>query len=304
MKALSEYSWADWRRLRPLTHWLKSRRYDALREAYVRQPARGGDAGLAARVRGRRVLVTIAFNEADLVGMQVPAVARFVPNALHVIADNSNDESAAMAIAAIAARAGAGYVRLPDNPWRGGDNASRSHGLALNWVWRNIVLPGEPQAFGFLDDDLFPAEADDPFALLQRQPVYGVMRGAGTRWFLWAGFCFFRFDAVRNLPLDFGQDWFAGLDTGGGNWNTLYRALDRNALSFTPTHVEPYKPGADPVKGAIQWCGAWLHEVGWARRDGLMDIAADKRRAVKQLLAARMAAGAPVGSATMEAFVR
>ncbi len=31
---------------------------------------------------------------------------------------------------------------------------------------------------------------------------------------LWAGYCFFDFAKVARLPLDFGLDWFAGLDTG------------------------------------------------------------------------------------------
>jgi hypothetical protein len=164
--------------------------------------------------------------------------------------------------------------------------------MGLNWVWRNILRPGEPQAFGFLDHDLFPIAPDDPFAMLEVQPVYGVLREADARWFLWAGFCVFRFDAVKDLPLDFGQDWFNGLDTGGGNWDALYRTLDRRALAFTPTRFEPYKPCADPVKAAIQWCGTWLHEVGSTRRDRLADVAADKRRVIKQLLAARAAAAA------------
>ena len=43
MKPLSEYGWNDWRRLRPLTHWLKTRRNAADREQFVRLPARAGD---------------------------------------------------------------------------------------------------------------------------------------------------------------------------------------------------------------------------------------------------------------------
>jgi hypothetical protein len=162
--------------------------------------------------------------------------------------------------------------------------------MGLNWMWRNVLLPGAPEAFGFLDHDLFPTAPDDPFAWLDTQPVYGVLREAGPRWFLWAGFCLFRFDAVKGLPLDFGQDWFAGLDTGGGNWAPLYRTLDRRALSFAPTSFEPYKPGADPAVASVQWCGSWLHEVGSTRRDGFADLAEDKRRSIKQLLAARGAA--------------
>ena len=285
MKPIGGYGWRDWKRLRPLTHWLKTKRYAAVREAYVRRPARAEDATLGQRIRGRLLLVTVAHNDADAVEMQTEALARFVPNALFVIADNSTDRNAAAEIAAIAARRAIPLIRLPAQPRRHAA-ASRAHGLALNWVWRNIVQPAAPVAFGFIDHDLFPTAPDDPFAFLERQPVYGARRMVGDQWFLWAGFCFFKFDAVADLPLDFGQDWFNGLDTGGGNWNVLYRHLDRTALTFQRTRFEPYQPGADPVHDSIQWCGAWLHEVGQTRRAGRMREAGEKRQAIKRLLQA------------------
>ena len=291
MRPLGEYDWRDWQRLRPVTHGLKTLRYNAGREIYIRRPQRGGDTALPHRIRGRRVLVTIAFNDPDAIDMQAAAVARLVPKALHVIADNSTDDLAAMDIAAAAARCDVPYVRLPKHPLRPAVG-SRSHGLAMNWVWHNILRPGEPAAFGFLDDDLFPTAPDDPFAALERQPVYGSLRQAGDRWFLWAGFCVFRFDAVKDLALDFGQDWFKGLDTGGGNWVPLYRRLDRTQLMFAPTRFEPYRPGADPVHDSIQWCGTWLHEVGQTQHAGRLQQAADKRRMIKQLLASQQAASA------------
>jgi hypothetical protein len=287
MRPLGEYDRHDWWRLRPLIHWLKTQRYDMARERYVRRPARVADPALPQRIRGRRVLVTIAFDDPDTIELQAEMIARFVPQAFYIVADNSADDSAARAIAAAAERRTIAYVRLPKQPWSRPQQASRAHGLALNWVWRNVIRPGEPEAFGFLDDDLFPAADDDPFALLDRQPVYGALRTAGRRWFLWAGYCMFRFDAVKHLALDFGQDWFNGLDTGGGNWNVLYCKLDRGALVFSPSRFEPYQPGADPVHDTIQWCGAWLHEVGQTQRAGRLQQAADKRRMIKELLASR-----------------
>jgi hypothetical protein len=95
---------------------------------------------------------------------------------------------------------------------------------------------------------------------------------------------------VKDLPLDFSQDWFNGLDTSGANWDVLFSKLDRSKLTFMPTRFEPYRPGADPVLASIQWCGSWLHEMGQTRRLGSPEIAADKRRIVRQLLAPHIAA--------------
>jgi hypothetical protein len=268
-----------------VTHWLKTLRYNAGRKAYVRRPARVADAALNDRIRGRRVLVTIAFNDPEAIDMQVQLITRFVANVVHVIADMSMDDDAAAQTAVVAARGNAPYVRLPANPLRRRNQGSRIHGLALDWVWRNVIRPGEPDRFGFIDHDIFPTGPDDPFAMLDRQPVCGSIRVIAPRWFLWAGFSMFRFDAVKDLPLDFSQDWFNGLDTGGANWSVLFSKLDRGKLAFTPTRFEPYKPGADPAKAPIQWCGVWLHEVGSTRREGPAELAADKRRVVKELLA-------------------
>jgi hypothetical protein len=288
MRPLGDYQWRDWLRLRPVTHWLKTRRYNAQREAYVRRPARTAIADLPS-FRARKVLTTIAFEDPEAIDMQARLVARFVPGVTYLVADMSTTEDAATQIAAIARRHGVAYVRLPESPLLRREQASRIHGLALNWVWRNLMRPGAPDRFGFVDHDIFPTRPDDPFAELDGQPVYGCIRQAGPRWFLWAGFTMFRFDAVKDLSLDFGQDWFNGLDTGGANWNVLFRTLDRQRLKFARTRFEPYKPGADPVRAPIQWCGAWLHEVGSARREEDAELAADKRKVIKQMLAPYLA---------------
>jgi hypothetical protein len=233
-------------------------------------------------------LVTIAFDDPEAIDMQARLIAKFI-DVIHVIDDMSMDDDLASQTEAAAGRRNVGYVRLPSNPLRRKDQASRTHGLALDWVWRNIIRPGEPDRFGFIDHDVFPTGLDDPFAMLDRQPVYGWLREVGGRWFLPAGFSMFRFDAVKKLPLDFSQDWFNGLDTGGANWSVLFRKLDRSKLVFAPTRFEPYKLAADPIKAPIQWFGVWLHEVGSTRREGHAELAADKRRVVKALLASRLA---------------
>ena len=150
-----------------------------------------------------------------------------------------------------------------------------------------MLRPGAPWAFGFVDDDLFPTGTDDPFAPLESQDFFGWVRTVPPRWFLWAGYCTFRYDAVKDKPLDFGQDWFVGLDTGGGNWSVLYRHVDRAALREQSASFAPYKPGVAVEDAPIHWCGTWLHEVGTM---GKLALAADKRRVVGDILAPHLAA--------------
>jgi hypothetical protein len=99
----------------------------------------------------------------------------------------------------------------------------------------------------------------------------------------------FRFAAARNKPLDFGQDWFNGLDTGGGNWKLLYRHIDLAKLAQQPTSFVPFRPGITVAAGPLQWCGTWLHEVG---QTGDPRFAAEKRARVPALLAPHLDAAA------------
>ncbi len=289
-KSLTEFSAADWRRLRPLTQAVKSLRYQLIDRNYRRQPPRVGDAAAVARsIRGLKVLVTVAYSDPALISWQIRLLRYYVPGVHHVIVDNSPVDAVARLIERAAGASA--YVRAPRNPWSGAA-ASRSHGLTLNWTWENLIRRGEPEAFGFLDHDIFPLGTDDPFAALAGQDVFGVVRSVPPRWFLWAGFCMFRFAAVRDKALDFGQDWFNGLDTGGGNWRYLYSAIDRTRLREAPTCFFPFKPEITVADGPLQWCGTWLHEIGLMGNPALL---AEKRAVVAQMLAPHLdAAGTSV----------
>ena len=183
-KRLAEYTLSDWRNLRPLTQKYKTLRYRLVNSIHMRRPARKGDAGaLAASIRGKKVLVTVAFSDPQLIEWQAQLMRTYVSQPVYLIADNSPDD-AAEAIEAIAERHGVAYIRLPANPWALFNPLScyggRSHGISMNWLWRNIILPGEPEAFGFLDQDLFPTAPDDPFSALSTQDFYGLVRTAGS----------------------------------------------------------------------------------------------------------------------------
>src|SRR5262245_23093966 len=271
-------------RLRPILHRLKTLRYRAIDKLYLARPARAGDLTVLKRdLRDRNVLVSIAFNDAQAIDWQSQLVRRYLPTICYVIADNSKTTAHAQAIAALAQQTDAPYLRLPENPWY---QPSSSHGLALNWVWRNVILPAEPRAFGFIDDDLYPTAPDDPFAPLVAQDFFGLVRRAGERWFLWAGYCTFRFDRVRDKPLDFGQDWFAGLDTGGGNWEALFRGTDPDDLIQPDTTFASYRSDVEFTRGMMRWCNGWLHEIG---SSGDRTLDADKRRVIAEILAPHLA---------------
>jgi hypothetical protein len=259
-RPLRDFSRQDWIRLRPVTQAYKTLRYDAVNALYMR---RGRvDAHLLAELRGRSVVCSIAFNSDWAIDRQSRLMRRYLKGAAYLVADNSSDEAAAARIAALCAAQGAHYFRLPSTPTR---KASRSHGLALNWVCRNLIARLAPPVFGFVDHDIFPTAPVDVAACVRDQPVWGRLVVRQELWYLWAGFCFFRGAVLRERALDFRQDWFRGLDTGGANW-PFYATLDRAALAFPMERQIHVGKLADGELDAIDLIGDWVHcgnASGW-----------------------------------------
>ncbi len=273
---------ADLLRLQPLVHSVKSYRYRRIDEAFLIKPARSGDAEkLSAAVTSKNILLTVAFEDPDILEAHLRLCKKHVRHDLHIVGDNSRELSFVEENRRAADANGALHIWLPENPWSSRNAGSRSHGAAMNWLWRNILRRGGPKAFGFLDHDLFPTAPDDPFSLLGKHDFHGDQRSAGNRWFLWAGYCFFDFEAVKSFDLDFGLDWFAGLDTGGANFEILYKHADRAALPLRNIVTIPALEGVDISRAHFERRGSWIHEVGWSTDPACRSA---KREALYRLL--------------------
>lgn len=266
-----EYRPRDWLRLRPLIHRWKTWSHDRVNARYIERDAAGAELDEAvARLSGRSLAIAIAYNVPAMIAWQIRFVRRNLTGMAYAVVDNSSDPKAEAEICAICRAHDTPYFRAPSNPY-GGPSASRSHGLALNWAWRNVVKRAQPPVFALLDHDMLPVAAVDLCATVATLPFYGRLMLRGERWYLWAGFCVFNYAQVAARDLDFRQDWFKGLDTGGANWSVLYRQFDLQALhqqnAFASVTVEPVEPD-DPSVGTVERiASAWIHvgnASGWA----------------------------------------
>jgi hypothetical protein len=182
----------------------------------------------AARLAGsgsRHHCFSVSFNTPWLIDLLCASwKARSTGMSLAIV-DNSRDTTARAEIARICRGHDIPYLPLPGNPeW----SPNRSHALALNWTWQNVVRPLQPITFGWIDHDCFPVRDFDVPSAMGARKVYGLRRPSSVRpgfWNLWAGYSFFRFEAVRHVALNFIHRVEWGLDTGGSNWNPLYRHL-------------------------------------------------------------------------------
>lgn len=100
---------------------------------------------------------------------------------------------------------------------------------------------------------------------------YGSPRGE-VYWWLWAGLCFFRFDKVKALPLDFIPyiEHKTYLDTGGANYPILYKNYNLPELRLPlPQNIritEGNKYHSDYIQ-IIDDC--WLHAINGSNWNGI-----------------------------------
>jgi hypothetical protein len=205
-------------------------------------------------------------------------VTRNLQNAAFLVADNSSDPAARAAIETLCAESSIAYLKLPENPYRERRYASRSHGLALNWLYRNVIRALKPAAWGLFDHDLFPTHPFDPVERLRGQPFYGELEKRPGGAYLWPGYCFFSHEADRDTPLDFRQDWFLGLDTGGMNAALLAAHPEFASMTFARSRsIGPGRNVAVTID-EIDWFDDCVHlgnASGWYRSNKEREPALD-----------------------------
>jgi hypothetical protein len=263
-----QFSAAEWLRLDPLTQGLKQLHNDALLARYLRQPAPELAAFLQAHshLRGQSVALVIAFEQTWTLDWLLEQTGRNLPaGATVLVFDNSRTPAARLGIASVCNRYAAPYLPLPPYRTR---HVNRSHGMAMTWVFHNVVRALQPRLFAYLDHDLVPVTPADPARWLDDQAVYGLINeGRFGCWSLWAGYCAFRFAAVADRPLNFLYDFSRSLDTGGRNWPALYSHLPRARLRFAAQEFLPLRlPGGEALRCELV-DGAWVHVGGVGYND-------------------------------------
>jgi len=241
LRLLSKRLVPAFRRSPVISRVIRARDWLTYRYFLLKSPAAGhGFAEELRKTNERRFCFVVAFNTPWVIDALTKGWQTYSSGMQLVVVDNSNSAAARQSIEKVCKTRGVPYFGLPGNPER---NPGRSHGISMNWIYYNIVRPLKPEAFGFLDHDCLPIAPLDFSARMGGKTAYGLKwlsesnymftRAADDQgWFLWAGFCFFRFRDVDGLPLDFRGNGRIGLDTGGGNWEPIYSRLSPEHFEF------------------------------------------------------------------------
>lgn len=172
------------------------------------------------------IIITIAFNNIEVIKIQHQYIKNnFKESCQYIVADNSSLSNISKEIREYCISNNIPYIKLPINPFQ--NNPSRSHGFAINWSYYNVIKKCKPKFFGFIDHDIIPFKETTITENIDK--VWGLTQKRASKWYLWPGFCFYNYDFVKNLRLNFMPT--LGLDTGGSNYNILYKKIDINNLN-------------------------------------------------------------------------
>jgi len=217
-------------------------------------------------VEGKSVdIITVAFNNAELIQYQTGFVDKFIKDSfVRIIIDNSTDKDCREALYQYCLSNGIAYLGMPKN-FLNRVGGSYSHAAALNYTYRHIIEKRKPFAFGQIDHDLFPTRPISIIEKLQNQPIYGPLRKRGDCWYLSAIMSFFRYDFTRGKKVDFMPVKPHGeyLDSGGGNWYGLYSTLSEDKIVFPTECVESLREGGDRHGDSLEFFDdkLWLHTI-------------------------------------------
>lgn len=228
----------------------RQRRFPASRavEQTLAVPFRPGDADVL-------WLFSVACDAPDSIRHQIRLLDKYLDDEFALtIVDNSRERASRRAVRSHCVAASVNYVALARNPH---NEPSRSHGAALNWAYDRLVAPHGLRYFGFLDHDIQPCRPTRVLPGLKERGLVGLVQERGSRWYLWPGLCFFSADLVGADGLDFMPR--PGLDTGGGNWESLCSRIPRDLVSPLPLSCGMATDGLTGQRLTYDVFGDWVH---------------------------------------------
>jgi hypothetical protein len=275
LRHFSEFSTGEWLKLAPLTHAFKQVRNDLVLGIYLKRlpPALLTFLRDNAPLQDKNIVLIIAFGQARVLDFLLGKMSRYLPDAHPLVFDNSPATSARAEIERVCRERKIPYLGLPPNSIR---HPNRSHGIAMTWIFRNVVRALKPRMFAFIDHDLIPFQTVELSKTLAGQPFFGPVKTHKSAeadkigdkcWSLWAGYCMYDFSAVKNLPLNFLYDFSRGLDTGGRNWPWLYKNYDHQRPAFADSRKISLTDSHTGIVHKIRMVDRrWLHFRGTSYR--------------------------------------
>lgn len=268
MRDLRNFTAKEWLQLLPLQHALKQLRNDVFLAIYKKMRPKALQSFLTEtqKLKGKNIALIIAFEQPWALDWLLRMAQRNLIDTTVLVFDNSRRAAARIDIERVCRDHGVPYLGLPANPTR---HVNRSHGMAMTWVFYNVVRAIQPRMFAFLDHDLIPVEKISLAERLAGQPFFGKAKVNAWGWNLWAGYCMYDFPSVAGLPLNFLYDFSQKLDTGGRNWSCLYQQYDRQQLRLAASEFMTIMDAITAEPRSVEVVDhSWFHISAIGYNDG------------------------------------
>jgi hypothetical protein len=268
MREFNQFSVKEWLQFLPLQLAFKQIRNDLWLAFYKRMKPKNLDLFLqeTEKLKGHNIALVVAFEQPWALDWLLRMAARNLTDTTVLVFDNSRRSGARTEIEEMCRKHKTPYLALPSNPTK---HVNRSHGMAMTWIFYNVVRAIQPRLFAFIDHDLIPVAKVSFSGRIGKQPFFGMERHAGSwAWNIWAGYCVFDFQHVALLPMNFLYDFSRGLDTGGRNWSCLYQNFDQSDLRFAACGSVDVRESLRGTSRTIQFVDdCWLHIGGISYND-------------------------------------
>lgn len=201
-------------------------------------------------------IYVLSFNNAMFVEYQIRTLRKFYKDGHNlIIVDNNNwmHPEASEQVKQICQYEGVTYLKAPDNYYQSADkfDPSMKLGTTMNWIYQQCIKKRQRKYFGFLDHDCFLINNFELAYKLDHQGMYGKIVYNDPAWNLHVTANFFKYDFVKHLDLDFRASWKYNLDTGGANYDMLYKNYNPVDYEF---HKESFRFAKEDVnrKDSVQ----------------------------------------------------
>ena len=202
--------------------------------------------------RCEMLLLTVSFNDERLIVKQIEQIRSMIKDTdyQHIVVDNSLSKKKRKLVKAVCMQHGIDYIQIPYLITRLFHyQIAVSHGVALNWIYYHYLREKRPMRFSLLDHDIFPVRNFNMTLTLGQRDFYGVSRIKDEEWYLWPGFCIFKYDAFTMEP-DFLPRYTKKnfLDTGGGNYRKFYCKYSLKDVAFPKVRTIRIKNSRELVR--------------------------------------------------------
>lgn len=206
------------------------------------------------------LLITIAFNNNEVIELQNLYIRKNLQEKYnYIVLDNSNIDKISKKILEYCNNNDIPYIKLPPNPFL--DEPSKSHGIALNWAYYNIIKKFKPKFFGFIDHDILPIKETYITSNI-KNGIWGLIQERKEKWYIWPGFSFYKYANIDKHSLNFMPS--DGLDTGGSNYSIIYKNIKKNSINkinriYFNTNKNEKIDIFDNSDDTIEIIGDWIH---------------------------------------------